>query len=128
MDSANVQVLRRLEDLFNSRDFDAYVELFDPAIEWHVAREDPDATVHHGPAAVRVYLEGWVNAFDDLRISTHVIADHGAHVHTEIGFRGHGTESGVPLDDRVAFVFTLRDGLMVKVDDLGREGLQASTK
>jgi hypothetical protein len=34
--------LRRMEELFNSRDLDAYVELLDPAVEWHVSREDPD--------------------------------------------------------------------------------------
>jgi ketosteroid isomerase-like protein len=70
MESAKVQVLRRLEELFNRRDLDAYLELLDPAVEWHVGSEDPDTTVHHRRAEVRAYLEGWIDAFADLRIHT----------------------------------------------------------
>ena len=69
MESANLQVLRRLEGFLNSRDLDAY-----------------------------------------LRLS------------------GHGTESGVPFDQWAAFVFTIHDRRVTRVHDLGREGLQASTK
>jgi hypothetical protein len=42
--------------------------VLDPAVEWHVSREDPDATVHRGRDAVRAYVEGWINAFADLQI------------------------------------------------------------
>ena len=128
MESANVQVLRRLEDLFNSRDLDAYEQVLDRAVEWQVSHEDPDPALHRGRDAVRSYLEGWIDAFSDLQIHTKVIGEDGDEVRTEIQFTGRGTESGAPLDQWVAFVFTLRDGLVTKVDDRGREGLQASTK
>ena len=74
------------------------------------------------------YLEGWINAFNDLRIHTEVIGEDGDDVRTEIRFTGHGSESGVPLDEWVAFTFSIREGRVTQVDDLGREGLQASTK
>jgi ketosteroid isomerase-like protein len=128
MESANVQVLRQLEELFNSQDLDKYLELIDPAVEWHVAREDPDTTVHHGRDEVRAYLEGWISAFSDLQIHTKVLGEDGDDVRTEIRFTGHGSESGVPLDEWVAFTFSIQDGRVTKVDDLGREGLQPSTK
>ena len=116
-----------MEELFNARNLDEYVELLDPAVEWQVSHEDPDATLHRGPGSVRRYLEGWINSFTDLQIHTGVIAEEDDVVRTEIRFTGHGTESGVPLDEWVAFVFTLRDGQVKRVDDLGREGLQAKT-
>jgi ketosteroid isomerase-like protein len=128
VESANVQVLRRLEALFNSRNLDEYVQLLDPAVEWQVSDEDPDTTLHSGPEAVRGYLEGWIGAFSDLRIDTTVIGEHGDQVRTEIRFTGRGSGSGAPLDQWAAFVFTIRAGLVAKVDDLGRGGLQLNTK
>ena len=128
MESANVQVLRQLEALFNSRNLDGYVQLLDPAVEWQVSDEDPDTALHRGPEAVRNYLEGWIGSFSDLQIHTTVIADDGDRVNTEIRFTGRGTESGAPLDQWVAFAFTIRAGLVTNVDDLGRAGLQLNTK
>jgi ketosteroid isomerase-like protein len=128
MDSANVQVLRRMEELFNRRDLDSYFELVDPEVEWHVSREDPDATVHRGRDAVRGYLEGWINSFADLQIHMEVKDADGDRVLTELRFHGHGTGSGAPMDDLVAFSFLLHHGRVTRVDDLGREGLQPSTK
>jgi ketosteroid isomerase-like protein len=126
MDSANVQVVRRMEELFNRRDLDAYLELLDAAVEWHVGSEDPDATVHHGREEVRAYLDGWIDAFADLRIHTEMVSEADDRVLTMIRFTGQGTGSGMPLDDRVSFALSLRDGYVMKVEDLGR--VQASTK
>ena len=126
MDSANVQVLRQLEELFNGRNLDAYLELLDPAVEWHVSPEDPDTTVHHGREQVRAYLQGWVDAFADLRIQTDVVSEAGERVLTMIRFTGRGTGSETPLDECVSFLFSFRAGRLTKVDDLGRG--QASTK
>ena len=128
MESANVQVVRRLEVLFNSRNLDEYVQLLDPAIEWQVSDEDPDPALHRGPEAVRSYLEGWIDAFSDLQIHTEVIGEDGDAVLAEIRFTGHGSESGAPLDQWVAFAFGIRDGRVTTADDLGREGVQLNTK
>jgi ketosteroid isomerase-like protein len=126
MGSANVQLLRKLEELFNSREFAAYLEVLDPAVEWHVSPEDPDTTVHHGREAVRGYLEGWVDAFADLQIHTEIVSEAGDRILTLIRFTGRGTGSGVTLDERVSFLWTLRGGRVTEVEDLGR--VQASTK
>lgn len=128
MESANVQVLRRLEGFLDSRDLDAYLELMDRAVEWQVSHEDPDATLHRGRDEVRSYLEGWISSSADLRIDMEVIGEDGDEVRAEVRMSGHGTESGVPFDQWTAFVFRIRDGRVTKVDGLGREGLQPSTK
>jgi ketosteroid isomerase-like protein len=128
MESANVQVLRRLQGFLNTRDLDGYLELMAPAVEWQVSHEDPDATLHRGRDDVRSYLEGWIASSADLRIDLEVIGEDRDEVRAEIRLSGHGTESGVPFDQWAAFVFTIHDGRVTKVDDLGREGLQPSTK
>ena len=74
MESANVQVLRKIEELFNGRDLDAYLELLDPAVEWHVSPEDPDTTVSRSRGGARV-PGGWIDAFADLRIQTEVVSE-----------------------------------------------------
>ena len=126
MESANVLILKKMEELLNRRDLDAYVECMDPAIEWHVAREDPDKDVHRGRDAVRAYVEGWIDAFSDLQIHMEEASLSDDQVRTVIRLTGEGAASGTPLDDRVGFVWTLRDGRVTKVEDLGRA--QASTK
>ena len=121
-----MQILRKMEELLNRRDLDAYVECMDPAIEWHVAREDPDTDVHRGRDAVRAYVEGWIDTFPDLRIHMEEASASGDQVRTVIRMTGQGATSETPLDDRVGFVWTLRAGRVTRVEDLGRA--QASTK
>ena len=82
--------------------------------------------MHHGREEVRAYLEGWIDAFADLRIHMEVASEADDRVRTVIRFTGQGTGSGMPLDDRVSFVCSLRAGRVTKVEDLGRA--QASTK
>jgi hypothetical protein len=48
MSQETVDAARGMWDAFNRRDLDAWLEGFDPEVEWHAAREDPDAGVHHG--------------------------------------------------------------------------------
>jgi ketosteroid isomerase-like protein len=126
MGSANVQVLREMEECFNRRDLDGYAASLDPSVEWHVSREDPDTTVHHGRVAVRAYLQSWIDAFGDLRLHMEDVEGADERVETVIRFVGKGTGSGVPLDGRATFVWTFRDGRVTKVEDRGRD--QASTK
>jgi ketosteroid isomerase-like protein len=136
MESANVTVLRQLEEFLNARNLDAYVELVDPEAEWHVAREDPDTGVHHGRIQIRGYLERWIDTFSDLQTHMEETHDAGDRVLAVLHMQGHGSESGAPFDQRVNFLFSLREGLVTKVEEffdhgeaLSAAGLdQASTK
>jgi ketosteroid isomerase-like protein len=121
MESENVQILRRLEQLFNSRDLDSYLELFDPAVEWHASPEDPDASVHRGREAVRAFVEGWIDAFGDLQTHMEEVSESGDRITTVIRFTGSGSGSAMPLRERVGFIWTLRGGRVTKVEDLGRD-------
>jgi len=134
--SANMTVLWRLEEFLNARNLDAYLELVDPEAEWRVAREDPDTGVHHGREEVRGYLERWIDSFSDLHIHMEETRGAGDRVLAVIHMQGHGSGSGVPFDERVSFLFSLRNGLVTRVEEffdhseaLRAAGLdQASTK
>jgi ketosteroid isomerase-like protein len=117
MESANIQVLRQLEELFNSRDLDGYVQLLDPAVAWHVAREDPDTTIHHGRDRVRGYLEHWIQTFADLRLEMNEARDVGDQVLVVLRMHGHGTGSGAPFDERISCLFALHDGRVTRVEE-----------
>ena len=71
-------------------------------------------------------MEGWIDAFADLRIHTEEVSESDDEVRTVIRLTGQGAGSGTPLDERVSFVLSLRAGRVTKVEDLGRD--QASTK
>ena len=81
MESANVQVLRKLEELFNGRDLDAYLELLRSLRSSGTSSRIPTRpcmTVARRSA----YLEGWIDAFADLRIQTEIVSEAGDRVLT----------------------------------------------
>ena len=117
MESANTQTLRHLEELFNRRDLDAYVQRLAPQVEWHVAREDPDTTVHRGRDAVRGYLEHWIEVFSDLRLDIEDARAAGDKVLTVLRLRGSGTGSSAPFDQQLSTVFSFIDGHVSKVEE-----------
>jgi ketosteroid isomerase-like protein len=117
MSQENVDAARGMWDAFNRRDLDAWLEGFDPEVEWHTAREDPDAGVHHGRSGVKRYAEQWLDAYDDLRVEPLEIVDAGDEVLVWIRVTGHGGASGVGVDMEQAQVLTFRDGRVA----VGRE-------
>ena len=85
--------------------------------EYHVAREDPDSSVHRGIAAITKQMESWIEAHPDLRLEPRDSKANGDQVFVWVRFVGHGAGSGLPIDMEVAHVVTLRDGKFARVDE-----------
>ena len=117
MSQENVDLARRMWDAFNRRDLEAWLEGFDPEVEWHTAREDPDAGVHHGRPGLMGYAEQWLDAYDDLRVDPVEVIDAGDEVLVWIRVTGRGGASGIAVDMEQAQVLTFRDGRVA----VGRE-------
>jgi ketosteroid isomerase-like protein len=64
MSQENVERIERFFELYNRREIDAWVEMLAPDLEWHVAPEDPDTTIHRGPEAVKRYVLHWAEMMD----------------------------------------------------------------
>jgi ketosteroid isomerase-like protein len=64
----NVELGRRLFELFNEREWDAFWSLIDEGVEWHSRADEPDADVYHGEESFRRYVDGWTDTFPDVRL------------------------------------------------------------
>jgi ketosteroid isomerase-like protein len=116
MSQENVEMVRRLYDLWNRRAFAAAVQLYDPDIEYsRTGSEVPDFEceargVDEMRQAVRDYLDVWA----DYRYEPERVRDLGDRVLVLERHIGRGKRSGIEIDHEVGALFTLRDGLVVR--------------
>ncbi len=111
------QVIRRQFDALNRRDMEDAVEPFHAEIEWHPAREDPDARTHYGPAGLTRFWNQWIDSFDDIAVEAEEIVEEGDAVLVCNHYTGHGTASGALVDDRVYQVYRFLAGKILRVDE-----------
>ncbi|MFN2617797.1 MAG: nuclear transport factor 2 family protein [Thermoleophilaceae bacterium] len=112
-----VAAIRQAIEAFGRRDFEMALERFDPQVEWHPASEDPDAMTRYGHAGVAEHFTQWTAAFDDLQGEVEAAREQGDEVVVLLHYWGHGSESGVEIDDRVWQVFTFRGERIVRVEE-----------
>jgi ketosteroid isomerase-like protein len=113
----NVEIVRLANAVSSNGDFRAAFQFFDPAIEWVVAREHPDARTLRGHEALTDYQREWQETLPDMRVEQDRVLDAGDKV-VAIGVaRGTGSGSGVDIGVPIAFVVTVRDGLITRVQE-----------
>jgi ketosteroid isomerase-like protein len=117
MSQENVEIVRRANELINDGNLTAAYRLLHPDIEWVIAREHPDARTLTGREAVEEYQREWEEAVPDVRIEYERVLDSGERVVGTGQVRGTGTGSGADVRAPIAFVFTLRDGLIMRVEE-----------
>ena len=127
MSQENVERIERLFKLYNRREIDAWVGMMAPDLEWHVDPEDPDTTVHRGPEAAKRYALSWAELMDATIVVREIFeaSDDQVVAWTRIEWRGG--VSGAQAAQDLAWVFKLRDGLVVRVQETQdkREALEA---
>jgi ketosteroid isomerase-like protein len=134
MSRENVELVRRLFDAVASRDTEAVLSFYDPAIEWDGSRHrwvevmagDPH---WHGHEGLRSFFRDYYETWADLRNEITELIDAGEHVVTVVNSTGRGRASGVEVEwpDNAA-VWTIRDGKVVRVVWFGTrdEALEAA--
>ena len=127
MSQENVETVRRAIEVFNRDGWDAATAFLDPEIEWHDLPEQPDAGVHNGHKGFLAAQEQFYGNLEDYRTLLDEIFDHGDQVITYIRTVGRGRGSGARFEQRLAGVWTLRNGSIVRVGWFGtqREALKA---
>jgi ketosteroid isomerase-like protein len=111
----NLAVMREFYDRWGRGETEGWEEVFDPDVEWHTAREDPDADVHRGIPAVRAMFESWTEAVGPMRGIPKEMRASGDRVFVWQQTVGRGMASGVEVVWEGAYVWTLRDGRIVRV-------------
>jgi ketosteroid isomerase-like protein len=115
---------RQAYEAANRRDFDVLLLRLDPEIEFQFDESPvggmlpPDLVgVHRGHEGyVRVWEAG-LEAADNYRLEPEEVIDFGDRLLVVGRQTGRGTSSGIPFDEPLLSLFTLRRGLVVRLKD-----------
>jgi ketosteroid isomerase-like protein len=117
MSRANVEIVRRLNDVFNEHSFVENADLLDPDIVWDMSRvQVPDGAAWTGRLGLLEFLDAWRESFASEHIDAEEIVDGGGQVLVTVRHSGRGKASGIEVDQRYAMVWTLRDGRAVRME------------
>jgi ketosteroid isomerase-like protein len=116
MASDNVELVRRLLEVYNERSFEENAHLIDPDIVWDVTRvQMPDGTSYTGLSELRNFVAAWEEGFEAEHVEAQEIVDAGDRVVVMVHHRGRGKISGVEITQRFAMIWTLHDGRAVRM-------------
>jgi ketosteroid isomerase-like protein len=117
MSQENVELVRKLFEVYNERSFAENAELVDPEIVWDLSRlELPEGTPYTGRLELSGFVETWEDGFESEHVEAEEILDAGDRVVVLVRHRGRGRLSGIDVDQTYAMVWTLRDRRAVRMD------------
>jgi ketosteroid isomerase-like protein len=126
MSEENVEIVRRSwENEVSERHTRAKaLETFDPDVVWNPVEEGPS----YGLDAYLDYNRRWEAPWEDLEMTAEEFIDAGDRVVVRAYLRGRGRGSGVEVDIRFYWLYTLRGGKIVRVDEFTEleEALEAA--
>ena len=114
MSAENVQLIRKLVEALNDRDLDALVEHIEPDAELHPLRAQLEGKVYRGLDGVREMLADFDQDWEYVQVDAEEFRDADDEVVVLGRLHGRGRASGVELDVPMGFVWTLRDGKVVR--------------
>ena len=120
MSTKSAEVVRASFTAFADGGLDALAEFWDVDINWRAIEGAPDDVGEmHGMEAMRRYLGEWIEMFDPNVVAEELMDVGDDRVVAVQRVTGHAKVSGVPTELRLAVVYTVRDGKIVR----GREYL-----
>jgi ketosteroid isomerase-like protein len=124
MSRENVDVVLRHFAATNARDFAAVMEAYAEDVtlvsHWGAGILSPAAS---GKTAVGEWFGDWFRQFDsDYRFDIEDARGIGDRVFVLATHNGRGKDSGVPIEQRMAYAYTVRDGLIQHVELFADEG------
>jgi uncharacterized protein len=131
--SPEVENLRRSYEELNDGNVEAALAALHPDAVWEESGELPGVDVVRGRDAIREFLTGFLESWSEFRQRVDDVIVAGDRVALLIHLRATGRGSGVEVDARYAHVWTLRDGLGVRVEafrdqDAGRRALAETSE
>jgi ketosteroid isomerase-like protein len=113
MSQENVETSERVWAMFMAGEIESVLAFIDQRAEIHEVPEVPGARVFHGPEGWRKQIEGFAEAFTDLRYERLEALDYGETVIAVIHATGVATSSGIPGEVTYAQAETWRNGKIV---------------
>lgn len=116
MSAENVETLRQGFEALNSGDIERILEFAHPDFEGVVSPEfsaEPDT--YRGHEGMRRYVETFQDAMDEIRFEADQVWDAGACVVALVRVTARGKQTGIPVEQRMAQLWTMRDGKAIGV-------------
>jgi len=119
MSRENVEIVRRVAEAWQRDDFEGFLCLLDPEIEWLTGTERGlGSTAYRGYEGVRELWKHWRTEFEDIWVETGEVRDLGGERVLRLAhIRFRGPASGIVVESQLALVQTLRDGKIVRSMD-----------
>ena len=127
MSQENVELSYRAVDAFNQRDLDALLAMADEDVEVFSRLAPIEESRYRGYEGIRRWQQDLYGVFPDWHGELLEVRDFGDFTMGVIRVRGHGGESGVPVDQVIWQVAEWRNGKLVGLSshDSEAEALQA---
>ncbi len=114
--SANVEVVRRLFELYASGGLEAALEVMDEQIVIAIPPEmsaEPDT--YRGHEGARRYFAGFDGMLEDVRYDAFELKPEGEHVLAHARLAGRGVSSGLEVELATVVVHTVVDGKVTSI-------------
>ena len=115
---APVDVVRAAYAAYNRGDLDEGLSYISPDVEWVLPPSALHGDVLHGPDALHHLLRSEYEAFSEIRREPVELEENGEQVVGFVAQHVRGRSSGIELDMRAPYAFTVRDGLIVRAVEL----------
>jgi ketosteroid isomerase-like protein len=127
MSQANVESYREVLAAWNDGDFDRMLNFMADEVEVSSILTTVEGG-YHGHDGVRRWWQNFHETFPDWHVEIQGISSVGDATIARLHARGHGGESGVPVDQLLWHVVHWRDGKAIRVSSHGNEadGLEAA--
>jgi ketosteroid isomerase-like protein len=114
MSQENVEIVRRIDDGWSRGDFSVGTNLMTSDFEWHQHAEAVEPGSHRG-AAIGGAITKIFEVYEDFRVGPEEYIDAGDQVVVTARVQATGKGSGVELDVRYSFVWTVRGGKLAEL-------------
>jgi ketosteroid isomerase-like protein len=115
MSQENMEIVRRLITEIWGRDPPDLASRVHPQVEIVTSADFPEQMLLFGLAGFERWTKRWSEVFKDYDLRPERFWEEGDLVVVALHERGTAAGSGIPIDDHYAHVWTLRDGLVVRV-------------
>ena len=114
MSRENEQVVHRIAAALGPRDLSTFLEVTDPAVEWHSSLAViAEGGAYHGHEGVRQYVKDVVEAFESFEATLEGVLSVGDLVVGVGAITFRGKASGVEQTQQLGWVFRFREGRVV---------------
>ena len=118
MSQENVEMVRRIFDLWNEGRVEPETrpELFDPEVQMDLRGRKFNPAVYDGYDGIDRFVSDVAEVWDQFSIELVEVIDADPHVVSVMQATGRGQGSGIEVEGQMAWVWTLREGRVVRVE------------